>query len=563
MTRRIPWIVLLLVFAPTRAGVEQTVHNLGTSGPGQVKALTEERICIFCHAPHRSTTRAPLWNRNDSRATYALYDTSTLDAMPGQPTGATRMCLSCHDGTVALGDVVSEPSEIAFPAGNRMLDPSTGSLETDLGDDHPVSFVYDDTLATADSELKPPGTIPPPVHLDRNNELQCTACHDPHDDTYGNFLVRSDRRGDLCLSCHEKVRWTSSWHSKSSATWNGNPPDPWPESDDASVSDNACRNCHDPHTAAQPSWLAQRVEEDLCLACHNTNVASDDVDAEFAETYRHPIKLTMDVHDPKEDPLTAPRHVECTDCHNPHQVDQKPGVSPPDATGALYGVNGITADGLPVDEVQFEYEVCFKCHGDSTDAVQAIPRTAGEINTRLEFRSDAISFHPITQPGKNPDVPSLVGPIDESSIIYCRTCHSSDLTDSQTWNGGGPHGSQFRYLLRKNYETADYTQESETAYALCYFCHNRATIIGMMGSSGFRRHRVHIVEEDSPCSACHDPHGIAASRGTPTGNSHLISFDTTIVFPNQNGELRYESRGYRSGACWLSCHGEDHNGKSY
>ena len=554
--------VLLVVTTPTRAGVESTVHNLSVSGPGDVTALSEDRICVFCHAPHRSTTRAPLWNRNDSRASYLLYDTSTLDALPGQPTGESRVCLSCHDGTVALGEIVSEPGGIEFPPAHTNLDPSTGSLETDLADDHPVSFTYDSALVAADAELKDPASITPPVHLDDASRMQCTSCHDPHDNSHGNFLLKSDWRGGLCLSCHEKTRWNSCWHKKSSATWNGVQPDPWPDSDDLTVGDNACRNCHDLHTAAQPSWLVKGVEEEVCLVCHNGNVARDDVDAEFAQTHRHPLDLSQGIHEAAEDPLTAPRHVECTDCHNPHQVNHKANTSPPDATGNLYGVDGIDMHGFSVAEVQYEYEVCFKCHGDSTSANQEIPRTAGEINTRLEFASNAISFHPVTQPGKNPDVPSLKGPVDETSLIYCRTCHSSDLTDSQSWNGGGPHGSQYRFLLRRNYETADYTQENETAYALCYFCHNRAVIIGKF-PSGFLEHKKHVVGEDSPCSACHDPHGISAAVGTTKGNSHLISFDTTIVSPNKNGELRYEDRGYRAGSCWLECHGEDHDDEAY
>ncbi|MDQ7005852.1 MAG: cytochrome c3 family protein [Acidobacteriota bacterium] len=561
-SRRVIFGIIALVGVNSWAGIENTVHNLGTSGPGQVKALTEERICIFCHAPHRATTRAPLWNRNDSRASYLLYDSPTLDAQPGQPTGATRMCLSCHDGTVALGDVVSEPSEIAFPAGHRMLDPSTGSLETDLGDDHPVSFLYDDNLAGLDPELKSPAAIDPPVTLDANGEMQCTACHDPHDNSYGNFLVTSNYQAGLCLSCHVKTNWDSSQHATSTAGWNGSPPDPWPESDETSVVANGCRNCHDPHSAAQPRWINQRNEEDTCLACHNMNVASDNTEAEFGQPYRHPVTLTSGVHDPEEDPLTAPRHVECTDCHNPHQVAPPGGVSAPTASGALRGVSGIDVGGNPVDPVNFEYEVCFKCHGDGTNAGETVPRTAGEVNTRLEFATDAISFHPITQAGRNPSVPSLVQNLDENSVIYCRSCHSSNLTDGQSFDGGGPHGSQYRFLLRKNYEIADFTQESATAYELCYMCHVRSVILGKK-TSGFKEHRKHIVGEDSPCSACHDPHGIAASRGTTTGNSHLISFDTTIVFPNKKGELRFEDRGYRRGSCFLSCHGEDHDDKNY
>ncbi|RMG44590.1 MAG: hypothetical protein D6718_09700 [Acidobacteria bacterium] len=559
---RIRWGAALLAAgcATALAGIDQTKHNLGTTGPGEVKALTEERICIFCHAPHRARTQAPLWNREDSTATYLLYDSTTLDALPDQPTGASRMCLSCHDGTVALGDLHSEPSEIEFPAGHRYLDETTGSLGTDLGDDHPISFVYDSGLVSQDPELRDPQAIPPPVHLDSSSQLQCTSCHDPHDDTYGKFLLTSDTGGQLCTSCHDKTNWDTSVHATSTAQWDGTPPDPWPGSSDRTVADNACRSCHTPHTAAQPERLVKRApEEEACYACHNGHVATLDIQAEFQKSYTHPIDVTQGVHEPDEDPFLMARHVECADCHEPHQAWHAP-ASPPAASGALRGTSGIDIDGQPVKPVQFMYEVCFKCHADTTNATQAIPRTAGEINTRLEFAPDAISFHPVAQPGKNPDVPSLIPPLTESSQIYCTDCHASDQADS----GGsqGPHGSVNPFILRLNYDTDDYTPESSQAYALCYRCHSRSVLLSK-NQSGFKLHKKHVVGEDAPCSACHDPHGVSSVAGDPTGNTHLISFDTRIVSPNRKGILRFEDLGTHRGSCSLKCHGEDHDRKSY
>ena len=111
-------VVLAFVAAPriavSQGLVAETVHNLSVSGPGEIRATSEERICIFCHAPHLATPQTPLWNHRDSRASYLVYESSTLDALVDQPTGASRMCLSCHDGTIALGELVSEPEEVEF-----------------------------------------------------------------------------------------------------------------------------------------------------------------------------------------------------------------------------------------------------------------------------------------------------------------------------------------------------------------------------------------------------------------------------------------------------------------
>ena len=72
-------------------------------------------------------------------------------------------------------------------------------------------------------------------------------------------------------------------------------------------------------------------------------------------------------------------------------------------------------------------------------------------------------------------------------------------------------------------------------------------------------HRRHIVEERTPCSACHDAHGIASSQGTPTTNSNLINFATSIVTPSRrNGQIEYRDTGRFRGECTLTCHGKDH-----
>ncbi len=541
-----------------RAGVGETVHNLSVSGPGEIRATREERICIFCHAPHRATPQPPLWNRRDSRASYLSYESPTLDALVDQPTGASRMCLSCHDGTIALGEVASEPEEIEL--NQPFLDPDTGSLTTDLADDHPISFVYGHDLVGEDPELVDPLAILAPVRLDAGGEMQCTSCHDPHDDTLGSFLLLDPFAGALCIACHRKDDWELGAHATSDAVWDGTPPEPWPGSDDPTVAGNACGSCHTPHTAAQPRWLVRRApEEEGCLVCHNAHVAGRNLEAEFAKPYRHPLELAEGVHEPGEDPWLAPRHVECTDCHEPHEATGTPPAGAPAASGALRGVRGIDAAGEIVDPVRFQYEVCFTCHGDATDTDQEIPRSAGEINVRLELAADAVSYHPVVQAGRNPHDPSLRPPYTETSLIYCTDCHASESADS----GGarGPHGSEHRGLLRRRYETEDRTAESPLAYDLCYGCHSRTVLLG--ARSGFAAHRLHVVDQRTSCSVCHDPHGVASGVGQPDANTHLLSFDLRSVEPNARGELRFEDRGAGAGACYLRCHDSGHDPKEY
>ena len=79
------------------SGVATTKHNLSASGPGQIKVAGETEICKFCHTPHSANPIAPLWNRDDPGAYYQTYESSTLTASVDQPSGSSRLCLSCHD----------------------------------------------------------------------------------------------------------------------------------------------------------------------------------------------------------------------------------------------------------------------------------------------------------------------------------------------------------------------------------------------------------------------------------------------------------------------------------
>ncbi|MFC1761244.1 multiheme c-type cytochrome [Planctomycetota bacterium] len=220
-------------------------------------------------------------------------------------------------------------------------------------------------------------------------------------------------------------------------------------------------------------------------------------------------------------------------------------------------VKGVTAAGGAIDQARYEYEVCFKCHGDNPTRIDSrIARIITQTNSRLEFEGTGPSFHPVVMQGVNKNVPSLRPPLTVSSLIYCTDCHSSS-SESQ---GKGPHGSAYTPILKLNYETSDFTTESSFAYALCYDCHSRNSILSNESFSGHTRH----LAERIPCSACHDAHGISSAQGTRTQNTHLINFDTKIVSPDSsNGRLEFEDLGIYQGKCYLMCHGYQHSPSQY
>jgi len=170
------------------------------------------QICSPCHTPHNadtSTVDAPLWNHEVTEKTYTLYSSATMDATDlDQPSGVSRLCLSCHDGTVAI-DSFGGSNGSTFILASRAIG-SDG-----LANDHPIAFTYDSDLATADGELADPatalsglgGTIDEDLLF--NGKLECASCHDVHRTEIGSInsaaLLRVNNIGSaLCLKCHNK-----------------------------------------------------------------------------------------------------------------------------------------------------------------------------------------------------------------------------------------------------------------------------------------------------------------------------------------------------------------------
>ena len=559
----IRWAFLLALVSSALNGSSQTIisnrHNLSITGPGTVRSTSEDRVCIFCHTPHGGRDVAPLWNRNDPNVSYLPYDSPTLAASVGQPTGASKLCLSCHDGTIALGDLVSESMPVPM-SGGSVMPPGPSHIGTDLRDDHPISFNYFESLAAKGSELTAPTAWPPEMQLDSNNELQCTTCHDPHDDQFGQFLVMDNAGAQLCRACHQLPSIEQSPHALSAATWNGGGLDPWPHTEYPDVQSNSCLNCHRSHHAGgREELLIHAREEDNCFSCHDGSVAADNLLAVFNQFASHPVDRATGAHQAGESPLAAADHVECSDCHNPHRARNAP-ADPPFVMGALEGVTGLDANGVPLDEAVYEYQVCAKCHAaESAPPLATITRQVNSFNTLKEFNPASPSFHPVQTAGRNPMVPSLISPLDESSMIYCTDCHNSDAAAG----GGpsGPHGSNYEFLLANEYRTGDDVGESPAAYALCYQCHSRQSILA---NESFAGHDRHVREQRISCSVCHDPHGIDFGEGNPTNHAHLINFDVSVVQPDPvTGRLEYRSTGPLQGECALTCHGKDHSPLSY
>lgn len=578
--RRVLTLSMLVAWLPAWAAqvatAQQSVvgsyHDLSASGPGDIHALYEEQVCIFCHAPHNATGQRPLWNRSIPPTHYRIYESSTTDARIDQPSGPSKMCLSCHDGALALGLLASRPVNQPVVMSHRTIPPGPSDLTQDLSDDHPIGFRYDRALFARDRQLKNPDLVSRELPMGAHNEVHCTTCHDPHDNTLGDFLRITDRKSAICLCCHDMHGWLLSSHSSSPMPVTGRAVDPRERLGYHTVADNACTNCHKIHSAPQRERLLRfRREEDNCLNCHSGGVARTNVASEVRKRSAHRVRFYHGRHDPNEDPRVARRHVECVDCHNPHAVAVSPGTVRGTPTAGRVGpatrfVTGVDRSGRNIARARFEYEICYKCHADSLSRPRtgAVSRQITQTNTRLEFQPSNPSFHPVAGPRRNTEVTSLIPPYRVGSVIRCTDCHNSDQAGVAFGGAaGGPHGSIFAPLLVDNYSTADFTRESPRAYALCYRCHDRLSILG---DASFPLHNRHIARGNSPCSACHDAHGISRRQGNSRNNSNLINFDRSIVQPVPGAlgpGIIFEDTGIRRGSCTLQCHGVVHVAFTY
>ncbi|MHC4083644.1 MAG: cytochrome c3 family protein [Planctomycetota bacterium] len=537
------FLIMIQLHSSVAARIQGSPHDLS--------ALSGRDTCDFCHTPHESLPRTPAWSHKLSDAVYTIYQSSSLEAKVGQPTGPSKMCLSCHDGTVALTHTKKGGAAGVY------ITPGSVNLGTDLSDDHPISFIYSVALSIEDPQIRPPLTLPEQLKLDKSNELQCTTCHNAHDNSHGKFLVMSNARSQMCTSCHDLSGWRTSIHESSTAITIGSKDKYLKDSQYHTVADNGCLSCHMPHSAGGHERLLHfDKSEDNCMNCHDGSVAQTNLRIDLSRPSRHDVIRYNGVHDLKETPMTTPMHVECVDCHNPHAT-QDVQTQAPVVPGSMRDVTGVTASGAATEKVQYEYEVCFKCHADNPNRIESrITRQITQANTRLEFDPSNPSFHPVVSSGVNLNVPSLKSPMEISSMIYCTSCHNSDSATGTK----GPHGSNYPNLLAYQYETSDFTQEGEFSYELCYKCHSRNSILN---DESFSKHSKHLIEE-IPCSACHDPHGISSAQGTQSNNSHLINFDISIVSPVSNvGQLEFEDLGVFHGRCYLNCHGKSHSPEEY
>lgn len=219
------WISLLLVAYAGNlgAGIAGTKHDLSGTGAGTAKTTNVNQICVFCHTPHNAAVGAnrtiPLWNKTNTASTgFTMYNQTTVpgsnlqgvvDATPNNP---SLVCLTCHDGTQAVGNVINLPSGITavqYPAANSSMDANgrligAGLVGRDLTNDHPISITYpsNDTRFVAKATILGLTNSVKLFGPLGSEKVECSSCHDAHDNTNPPFLRVSATNSALCVACH-------------------------------------------------------------------------------------------------------------------------------------------------------------------------------------------------------------------------------------------------------------------------------------------------------------------------------------------------------------------------
>jgi predicted CXXCH cytochrome family protein len=602
--RLVAFLLAVVPVALAQSGDVLGAHDLSMSGTSRIKGQMSA-ACLYCHVPHSGLGKGPLWGQTFSSQIYSTYvsDTEQNTAVQPELGQASSLCLSCHDGTVAVGQVI--------PYGPYTMTGTMPSMGTNLTSTHPFSLKLPlKDAANLVASLVASGTTADPTHsvqLIKGN-VECTSCHNPHiqsvDKQSPNFLVRDNVKGAVCLACHETEPRTVNMRDNQLALWTtsahatvGNMVNPNAGLGGyITVADFACLSCHAPHSAGGAARLLRASNEADCATCHsggsNLSPPAPNVFAEYGKQGGgHPFSSPTGSHDASEDVLlNQNRHATCVDCHNAHASNLVATFPlPPAIRPSQNGVAGISgSDGITILPTAVnQYENCLRCHGNSTGKttnpavygylpVRAVS-AVDPLNVIPEFGMTASSSHPVMhdrttplpQPSLRVNMLNLDGATPGRAMgtrLLCSDCHNAD--DNREFGGtgpNGPHGSKWMHLLERRYEFSQAVVPGGPVTnlfpspdlsvagpcALCGKCHDLSNI---MQNASFNQHASHINAGLS-CSTCHTAHGMGATSTNISGQ-RLVDFDIGVVGPNGSFPVAYNRD---TNTCTLVCHNTAHN----
>lgn len=227
------------------SGIALTSHDFTAGDFLQLSTIGE---CTFCHTPHKGISTLLLWNHTLSANTFSWDAANTTAGTPFAKingltyNGPTAKCLSCHDGSVAVGDVNWFMETKGIVPGGELKITDPGHLVGaggSMSGNHPVAMPYPyqqvantyNGITTSSAatpgygfvanEWQPTPVLPIRVYNDDGSGnitggpvagktgIECSSCHDPHnkaavDDMFLRGKLTGNTNDYLCLKCHIK-----------------------------------------------------------------------------------------------------------------------------------------------------------------------------------------------------------------------------------------------------------------------------------------------------------------------------------------------------------------------
>jgi len=250
-------------YTDAKTGISGSRHDINAfavqGGVAGVAKDSQERVCAFCHTPHHAYTTdmagaesadyLPLWSHELTAKTYTGYASDTLQAIVGDPLiGPSRLCMSCHDGVIAVDTHyqnlgVNKTGAQLTGDDFSLLPAASGAVGagTSLAGDHPIGFDYvaaqiaDQTaggglaagIKVAETSFFQADGGPTTIHIvdtlfgvagGAKTIMTCATCHEVHNKdnvvqkkadgtplaNINYFLYGSQAGSQICLSCHNK-----------------------------------------------------------------------------------------------------------------------------------------------------------------------------------------------------------------------------------------------------------------------------------------------------------------------------------------------------------------------
>ncbi len=187
---------LLAVPVALQSRIKDTPHKLtGTHGI----TVTHDEVCRPCHTAHNANTAVGyIWNHQLSTATWTINEGDATEVMNSN----SRLCLSCHDGTVAL-DSYGGLAGTVFLTGSRNFGTNL-SNQHPIGIDYPTTTQYNQPDPVTGKIIDPIETPTGQAAVLEDGKVQCGSCHYAHGSraTYGMFLRVDNTGSKLCMTCH-------------------------------------------------------------------------------------------------------------------------------------------------------------------------------------------------------------------------------------------------------------------------------------------------------------------------------------------------------------------------